>query len=105
MKRNQPERLIQNAIIDYLLLKGHFVWRTVNRGWQLPNGQWKKSAVEGLPDICGVERNTGRFIGLEVKSKGNHATEAQKTFIARITANGGLGAIVYDVEMVQKLGL
>ena len=103
MKRQQPERLIQNAIIEYLLLKGHFVWRNVNRGWQLPSGQWKPSTVQGVPDVIGVEKSTGRFIGIEVKAKGGKLTSAQQNFIDLINKKGGLAIVAYSIDEVMKI--
>ena len=55
----------------------------------------------GVSDIvCCIE---GRFVALEVKVPGNHATTLQKDFIMRVEAAGGIAGVVYSVTDVDTL--
>ena len=101
-KRKQPERELQNAIIQLLNAKGHFVFRTPNRGFQMPrSGAWIPSALPGLPDIIGVQKDTGRFIGIEVKIKGGKPSEAQNAFLETIRAKNGLAVVAYSLSDIE----
>lgn len=100
--RKQPERDLQSAIIQLLNLKGHFVWKTVNRGFKLETGAWIPPANQGVPDIVGLTK-TGVFLGIEVKVKGNKATAAQEAFLEEIRRRGGVGLTVYSISEVEDL--
>ena len=103
VKRYQPERAIQSAILQYLQLRGHLVWRNVNRGFKLSTGKWIPSAVVGVPDIIGLQKGTGKFIGIEVKANRNKLTEAQSEFLEHINSMGGIGLVAYSVDDVMNL--
>lgn len=101
--RDHPERDLQNSIIDLLSKKGHFVWKMVNRGFQLPSGGWMHSAVVGVPDILGVQKGTGKLIGVEVKMKGRKPTQEQVAFLDRIRELGGIGLVAYSIDDVMDV--
>lgn len=57
-------------------------------------GPWQES---GICDITGVLR--GRFVGIEVKVKGNRLTEKQAAFLESLQRAGALTVLVYtDVD-------
>src|SRR3989344_3073129 len=103
-KRAHPERDIQNSIIQILNLKGHFCWKTVNRGFQMPgSGAWIPSSLPGISDILGVQRGTGRMIAIEVKTLRGRTTPQQEAFLARIRDCGGIGIVAHSVGDVEFL--
>lgn len=57
----------------------------------------------GLPDIIGCY--SGRFVGLEVKLPGKEhtLTARQSRILAKINANGGIGAMVTTVDQAMDL--
>jgi hypothetical protein len=57
----------------------------------------------GLPDIIGCYN--GRFVGLEVKLPGKEhtLTQRQSHVLAKITAAGGIGAMVTTVDQAMDL--
>lgn len=55
---------------------------------------------QGIPDIIIVSQ--GRFIGLEVKTRTNHQSEAQKEFEGDLQSNGGKYFVVRSIEDVEN---
>jgi penicillin-binding protein-related factor A (putative recombinase) len=45
----------------------------------------------------------GRFIAFEVKRPGGITTPAQITFLESVRESGGVAAVVYSLEAVQKI--
>ena len=101
--RDHPERDLQNSIIELLNKKGHFVWKTVNRGFQLPSGAWMHSSSIGVPDILGVQKNSGKLIGVEVKMPGRKPTPEQQEFLNRIASLGGIGLVAYSIDDIMDI--
>lgn len=106
-----PEHLIQNQILDYLKIKGCYVWRNntgafVRNYYNMREGRWKetyfRSGQRGLPDILGVAPD-GKLIAIEVKSATGKVSPEQKTTLQEM-ANRGAWAFVarslLDVENV-----
>ena len=105
-KRAHPERDIQNSIVQLLNLKGHFCWKTPNRGFKMDNGRgaWiASSTVKGVSDILGVQKSTGRLIAIEVKTLTGRATPEQIAFLEAINQRGGIGMVARDVKDVENI--
>lgn len=102
------EKQIQNSIIDYLLLKGHFVWRNnsgvVQAQYKGKTRMWR-AGVRGGSDILGICKSGGKFIAIECKKKGNTTTFIQDEFLRKIKELGGYAIIAYSIEDVEKAGL
>lgn len=102
----KPETAIVKAILDYLTLKGHFVWRN-NSGMVIRKAS-KPSQKDyafsygkvGSSDIIGVTKY-GRFIAVEVKHGKNKPTEAQEMFIEDVTRRGGIGFVAWSLDDVR----
>lgn len=62
-----------------------------------------KLAEVGTPDIIGFSKDGARFIGIEVKIKPNKPSPAQTEFIENLNKCGGIGAIIYSQEELQKI--
>ena len=85
------ERDITRAIMDYLLLKGAWVFKVHGH-----LGQKK-----GVPDILACLQ--GRFIAIEVKRPGGKLSEYQEREIAAIERAGGRTIVARDVSDVMDL--
>ena len=86
------EKDITAAIMRYLKgIPGCFSWKQ-------HGGQFGTS---GLPDIfCCIG---GRFMAIEVKRPGGKLSKLQEIAIARITAAGGIAAVVTSLQEVREI--
>lgn len=104
----ETEHSIQATILEYLLFRGHFVWRN-NSGMVFSEYKGVKRAwragVEGGADILGIEKATGKFIAVEVKVPGKHATDLQQAFLDNIKQRGGHAFEAHSLEEVIQNGL
>jgi|TARA_Y100000310_G_scaffold110581_1_gene108968 Holliday junction resolvase len=103
------EQDLVKLIIDYLLLKGHFVWRNntgltkakyINKQGIAKNRVWR-SGVPGSSDILGISQN-GKFIAVECKIGKNRPTEKQQEFLGKIRGHGGYAIVAHSLEDVEK---
>ena len=97
------EKDIQRAILDYLAYRKIFAWANKTQGTFDPVRKVFRAGTtaKGIPDILGILPG-GRFLGIEVKRKGNYASPDQKDFIARAEALNAACFVAYSVEDVQK---
>lgn len=96
------EQVLVNSCLDYINRIGHFAWRQ-NQGAVQAEYKGRKrfvrfSGVDGISDIIGVLRPSGRMLAVEVKVKPNKPSEKQKQFLALVEARGGLAILVYSIE-------
>jgi len=103
MEIQPKESEIQKAILDYF---AHFkytkVWRNNSGTAQVKLGKneyWMKLAPKGTPDLIGYLPD-GRFLGIEVKRPGQHATKEQQEFLDELNARGGLGFVAHSIDEV-----
>jgi hypothetical protein len=68
-------------------------WYRANVGAMNVNGRYIKFSFRGCSDLiaCSVR---GRFVAVEVKATGKHATDEQQSFLDNVNAAGGLGVCV-----------
>jgi hypothetical protein len=115
MKKKPPlESAIQTAILDYLLTKGYFVWRSNNAPiFDAKRQAFRahgKYAPKGLPDICGVlgpvdDLDPGRALFVEVKRPGGKLRPDQKAFMDKATAKGARCLVAFSLQDVIDAGL
>ena len=98
------EKDIQYTILQYLKLKGYFVWKNNVSGIKKPNGSYIPSSSKGTSDILGISPD-GKLIALEVKkpSTRTHTTPAQDAFLAEVRSRGGYAGVVCSTEDVDRL--
>ena len=98
------EKETQKAIIKYLNLSGHYVWRN-NSGMVFSEYKGKKRmwsvGLKGSSDIIGIAKD-GKFIAVEVKAKKNKASLYQQMFLAEVKKKGGYAIVAYSLEDVMK---
>lgn len=70
--------------IYYLNASGYKVWRNNNHAVYNEKGGFfrkpPKGAINGVPDIIGYEKITGKFIGVEIKTGKDKLSESQLLF-------------------------
>lgn len=96
------EQKLQKAIIDYLTLKGWFVWKNNNAGVYNPKtGGNIPAQTKGVADLTAIKG--GRVIFIEVKSWNGIQSEFQKEFEAKLKAHGGEYFVVRSIEEVEEI--
>lgn len=111
------EAIIQKHILLALTDAGCTVWRNETAGaWTGKASRCRDGMVTiedarfihaglctGSADIIGISPD-GRFLAVEVKSKGNRTSEAQRDFLKAVNERGGIGFVARSSdEAVQKL--
>lgn len=106
------ETHLVRTCIDYLLYRGHYVWRNntgmirssyTDKSGNTSNRMWK-AGLKGSADILGISKD-GKFIAVECKIKPNKPSEFQKEFLQKISNRGGFAIVAYDIEDLEKGGL
>ena len=89
MRRGEAHTLLVRACRTYLRVRGHMAWicptglATYGKN-RVPYG------VPGTPDVHGILRPSGRFIGVECKTGNAVMTRLQEIARDEITDAGGL---------------
>lgn len=108
MPMAQAENVIQNAILEYLSIRGIFCWRNNNQPtYDAKTKRYRaksKYSLNGIPDILGILPD-GRFLGIEVKTQTGRVSDAQKVFIATGLKNNALVFVARSVGDVIARGL
>lgn len=103
MKKNQPEKVIENAILDYLLMYDVMFFKIQNVGIFDPTKKtFRKPSRHhkaGVSDILGIIN--GRFVAIEVKTPTGRLSKSQAKFLDEVKNNGGLTLVARSVEDVQ----
>jgi hypothetical protein len=112
MEIKQKETDIQNAICEYLEIKGRCFFRLNNipafnkgAGGKITMRRLPKYTPKGLPDIIVVVG--GLFYALEVKKSDpkTYQSKEQKEFELSVKKHGGKYFVVRSIEDVQAIGL
>lgn len=102
-KKAQPEKEIENAILDYLLMVDGMFFKIQNVGIYDPiKKTFRKPSRHhkaGVSDILGVLR--GRFIAIEVKTPTGRLSKSQAKFLDEVKANGGMALVARSVQDVD----
>lgn len=107
MKQKIAEKDIQKGIIEYLLWRGHFVYKSGTGSFRMSykgKERFVRMGVKGLADIIGTHKE-GRSIAIEVKVPGNKPTEDQLAFLAEVHGRNGIAFVATSVDDVIKEGL
>jgi hypothetical protein len=98
---------LTDSIINYLNLKGHFVWRQNNGGVFDPTKKiFRKNPKQkkGVPDICGIHKY-GYGLYVEVKANKDKLSEDQTHFGVEIAKRGALWIVARSLEDVINFSL
>lgn len=89
------------AIIRHLTFSGFKAWRNNTVGiWDPVKKVFRKNPhqLNGVPDIIGFSRRTGKFIAVEVKTGRDSASNAQRLFLSELSKAGGIAMMVKDYD-------
>lgn len=91
----------QSAILDLLKSMGFYAWRQ-NSGKINIGKRWINLGNEGLSDIVGFHRLTGRMVAIECKQAKERISDAQREFLDTVERAGGIALIAYHVEDIAE---
>lgn len=98
---------LTDAIITYLNLSGHFVWRQNNGGVYDPKKKvFRKNPnhKKGVPDVCGIHK-LGYGLYVEVKVGNDKLSEEQKQFGQEAAKRGAVWIIAHSLDDVINFSL
>jgi hypothetical protein len=97
---------IKKSIVDYLRMRGHFVFNHYNGGIKKPNGSFIPVGMKGISDVLGIRKgHQGQFIAIEVKDKKGKVSEHQEVFLKMVNDMGGLGFVAFSIDDCIRNGL
>lgn len=101
--RGLPESAVLAQCLGYLEAMSVFAWRN-NSGGAKIGRSFVRFGLAGSADILGI-CGDGRFLAVECKrEKGGRLSEAQRSFLDRIRASGGVAVCVRSVaELADAL--
>lgn len=101
--QDESEKVIQDRIIEYLLLKQVVLLRinSVSRGKTKSVRRCGRHGENGVPDLVGCMKD-GRFICVEVKKAGGKLSKDQESFLEQIRGTGGLGIVAFSLDDVIR---
>ena len=110
-RKNNPEGLIQRAILEYMQYHGIMAWR-MNAGKVVVGDQDHKRFIQlgqpGIPDLIGVigprfknGKLTGKMIAVEVKVPKNKPTDIQNLVIQELKEHGALVNVLHSVDELE----
>jgi hypothetical protein len=103
MKNREADVL--KACLDFLRIKGHFVCRINNGGFETKRGGYVRcSDIAGIADIVGVTIK-GQALAVEVKSEKGRLSKLQEAFKSAWLARGGVYVLARDITDLQEAGL
>lgn len=96
------ESEIQTQCIDFLKRHNITHWR-VALGGVRHGGVRKANPMKGMPDICGVLRQStpGRFFGIELKTKTGKLSKDQSHWLKILKESGAAVEVIRDVHDLE----
>ena len=98
---DEPEKVIQKRILDWLKGTGLVHWRQ-NSGWAMMGPRMIRLGPEGLPDVIVIVPPGGQFLGLEIKNNKGRLRPSQVEFAEKLTNAGGIYRVVRSLEQAQN---
>jgi len=104
-----PTNALTKAIIEYLMLRGHYVFRNNNAPIYDPTKRTFRAnnTKKGIADILGVTKgkdDKGIFIAVEVKgTKTDRQSPEQKLFEGEVKKRGGIYVLARSLDDVEKV--
>lgn len=93
---------VTNAVVKMLNLKGFVAWRQNNGGvYDVKLGSFRKkgkSEMQGVSDIIGYCKKTGKFMAIEVKIGKDTLSVEQRMFLEDVNKAGGIGLVVKSTD-------
>jgi hypothetical protein len=102
-RNTKPTNSLTTAIISWLQLQRCKAWRQNNAPvYDTVRGCFRKgSTVDGISDVMGYHRPTGRVLAVEVKVGKDTLTDEQREFLEDVRDAGGFACEGRSLEQVQ----
>jgi len=85
----KPEQKEQKAIIDYLRIKGYFVYKNSSVGiYVRKTGKYIPAQTKGIADLTAIKN--GQVYQIEVKAPNGKQSDNQKLFQKEWETKGGI---------------
>lgn len=106
MKSSTEQDLVR-VVLDYLTLRGVFVWRQNGGATRYPKktgGHYfvRFTSIKGVSDILGVLPG-GQFLAVELKHGKGRRRPDQVAFQAAIERAGGLAIVCYSLDELRAV--
>jgi len=100
-----PEAAVLRACLDYLRLKGHFVFRVNNGAFETKRGGFVRCTdIPGVADIIGITKY-GLALAVETKSEKGKLSRNQEIFRDKWIERQGLYIVARKIEDLISQGL
>lgn len=103
--KKQSANSLTDSIVNYLNLRGHFVWRQNNGGVFDPTKKiFRKNPKQkkGVTDVCGIHK-FGYGLYVEVKVGNDRLSDDQIIFREEIRKRGGIWIEARSIDDVLKV--
>lgn len=104
-KRNTDQtNSLTKAIISLLTLEGCKAWRQNNAAvYDASFGGYRQgSTVDGISDVMGYHRSTGRVVAVEVKVGKDTLSKEQEDFLEEVRHAGGFACEGRSLDQVRR---
>lgn len=96
------EQQIQKFIIDYLRLKGWFVYKNSTVGiYKQSTGKYIPAQMRGVADLTAIK--DGHVVQIEIKRPGGKQSENQIIFADDWMSHGGHYVVIHDIDEVMGI--
>lgn len=97
------EKDIKRKVLNYLLkeLKCFAFVISTTGIYDHERGFFRTGPKRGVPDIIAIYRS--KFIGIEIKRKGNKLSPDQEAFRENVKLAGGLFFVIHSVEELKEV--
>jgi len=99
----KPEQKEQKNIIDWLKIKGFFVYKNSSVGiYKKSTGSYIPAQTKGVADLTAIK--DGQVYQIEVKAPGGRQSDNQKEFQREWEARGGkyiLGGLAEIIKLIK----
>ena len=100
----REQNLVKPAL-QLLALRGIFAWRNNTGAVRATNRSGKERFIRfstpGASDLLGILPG-GRFLAVEPRSPSGKVTQAQRSFLDRVTAAGGVALVISDLAELER---
>jgi hypothetical protein len=93
---------VANAVGHWLTINRIPHWRNNSGALKNERSQLVRFGKKGSPDFIGIDKKTGRFLGIECKAPNGKLRESQREFLDMINRSLGVGICVHSVEELEK---
>jgi len=103
---HESEHQIQTAILSMLPYYGIFAWRNNSGMIAVGEGRYRrmiKLGVAGMPDILGIQKESGRLVAIEVKRPKMKPTALQQQMMNTLEEYGAIVFIATSINDITKM--